>query len=90
MARVELGEGGTVLLGKEGFFLGYVEGLKVEDRVERPGSDGCIHILSVQLLPGHLGVLDCSIVEEILYMGRNFSWSVFFLFLRPESAVTVG
>ena len=90
MAGAELGEGGTVLPGKEGFFLGDVEGLKFEDRVERSVSDGYIHIRSVQLLPGHLGVLDCSIAEEMLYMGRNFIWSVFFLFLGPESAVTVG
>ena len=66
MAGAELGEGGTVLPGKDGFFLGDVGGLKVEDRVEWPGSEGCIHILSVQLLPGFLSVLDCSVAEETL------------------------
>ena len=66
MARAELGGGSTVLPGKGGFFLGDVGGLKVEDWVEWPGSEGCIHILSVQLLPGLLSVLDCSVAEETL------------------------
>ena len=60
MAGAELGERSPVLPGKDGFFLGDVGGLKVEDWVEWTGSEGCIHILSVQLLPGLLGVLGCS------------------------------
>ena len=66
VAGAELGEGGTVLPRKDEFFLGDVRGLKVEDWVEWPGSEGFIHILSVQLLPGLLGVLDCSVAEETL------------------------
>jgi len=81
VAGAELGEGGTVLPGKDGFFLGDVGGLKVEDRVEWPGSEGCIHILSVQLLPGFLSVLDCSVAEETLNKRTKLKLERFLLIL---------
>ena len=81
MAGAELREGGTVLPGKGGFFLGDVGGLEVKDRVEWPGSEGCFHILCVQLLPGLLGVLDCSVAEETLNMRTELELERFLLIL---------
>ena len=54
--------------GKRGFFLGDVGGLTLENRVEWWESDDNVCILSVQLLPGHFGILDCSVAEEALNM----------------------
>ena len=42
-----MGEGGTVLTGKGGFFLSDIKEFKIKDWVEWPGFDGSIHILSV-------------------------------------------
>ena len=47
---------------------GDVRGLTVENRVEWWESDDNVCILSVQLLPGHFGILDCSVAEEALNM----------------------
>ena len=85
MAGAELGERGPVLPGKDGFFLGDVGGLKVEDRVEWAGSEGCIHVLSVQLLPGLLGVLGCSVAQEALNIGTKLELERFLLI--PGSGV---
>ena len=81
MARAELGESSKVLPGKDGIFLGDVGGLEVEDRVEWTGSEGCIHILSVQLLPGLLGVLGCSVAQEALNMRTKLELKRFLFIL---------
>ena len=64
MPGAELGEGGTILSRKDNLILGNIRGLEVEDPVEWPGLEGGLYILSVQLFPGLLGVLDCSVNEE--------------------------
>ena len=57
-AKTELGEGGVVLPEKNVLFLDNIGGLKIEDPVAGSGPNGGVHVLSVQLFPVLLGVLD--------------------------------
>ena len=51
MSGVELREVGAILEGEERILPRRCRGLEAENRVEWSGSDGSVHILSVQLLP---------------------------------------
>ena len=64
MAGTELGEFCSVWTRKRDLFLVDVRGLLVQDPVMGPGPDSVVHILSVQYGPGHLRVLDCSVIRK--------------------------
>ena len=49
---------------KGDLLLGDVRGLELDDPVEWPGLERGVYIISVQLLPGLLGVCDRSVNEE--------------------------